>query len=87
MNKSSLSMIRQVMAHYQPKPLGVTKQYAVLMPLIQTEDELSLLYEARATGISQAGDAAFPGEHLWGMTAELTARWSDLVRKGDNYEK
>ncbi|MDO4670981.1 MAG: CoA pyrophosphatase [Aerococcus sp.] len=57
----TLQQIQQTFRDYKPKPLGITKRYAVLMPLIDTPSGLSLLYEVRAHGISQSGDAAFPG--------------------------
>lgn len=56
-----LAQIGAAMADHTPSPIGVTSRYAVLMPLVMTNDGLALLYEARAHGISQAGDAAFPG--------------------------
>lgn len=47
---------------YEGQPLGVERFYAVLIPIVSLKGQgPALLYEHRAPGISQAGDAAFPG--------------------------
>lgn len=38
--------------------------YAVLIPLIFSQEEISLLLEVRAAGISQSGDPCFPGGRI-----------------------
>lgn len=53
--------VRRIFQTYEPRPLDVEKAYAVLIPLVKLEGEWHILYEHRAIGISQAGDAAFPG--------------------------
>ena len=49
--------LRQVM---NAKGCG-NPRFAIVIPLIWEENELSLLVEVRADGISQAGDPCFPG--------------------------
>lgn len=53
--------VRRIFETYRPRPLDVEKAYAVLIPLAKLNGEWHILFEHRANGISQAGDAAFPG--------------------------
>lgn len=53
--------VRRIFQTYEPRPLDVAKAYAVLIPLAKLNGEWHILFEHRANGISQAGDAAFPG--------------------------
>lgn len=53
--------IKRIFQTYEARPLGVKKAYAVLIPLVELDGEWHILFEHRANGISQAGDAAFPG--------------------------
>lgn len=53
--------VRRIFQTYKPRPLDVEKAYAVLIPLAKLDGEWHILFEHRANGISQAGDAAFPG--------------------------
>lgn len=53
--------IETFFAQYQPKPLHVTKEYAVLIPIIKVDGIPHLLYEVRSQHISQPGDTSFPG--------------------------
>ncbi|MBD3949126.1 CoA pyrophosphatase [Tuanshanicoccus lijuaniae] len=56
--------IQQIIQHYQPKPMGVSKAYAVLIPLIWEDNQYKVLYEVRAQHISQPGEVAFPGGRI-----------------------
>ncbi|OYQ67652.1 CoA pyrophosphatase [Aerococcus sp. 1KP-2016] len=53
--------VKRIFQTYEARPLDVEKAYAVLIPLIKIDGKLHILFEHRASGISQAGDAAFPG--------------------------
>lgn len=45
-----------------PEPMEVTGRYAVLVPLVEREGELFLLYEVRASSLRrQPGEVCFPG--------------------------
>lgn len=49
---------------HQPGVLGVTREYTVLVPLIQRGDEVYVLFEVRAeTMRRQPGETCFPGGH------------------------
>lgn len=56
-----MEKIKRVMETYGAKPLGVTREYAVLLPLIELDGEIHLLYEVRSQKISQPGETSFPG--------------------------
>lgn len=60
-----MKQLTELLRHYQPKPLGVTKQYAVFIPLIlDREGAWHILYQVRSETISQPGEIAFPGGRL-----------------------
>lgn len=46
---------------HQPDLLGARGSYAVLCPLAETAEGLSLLYEVRAAALRQGGEVCFPG--------------------------
>lgn len=53
----------QLLKNYEPKPLGETHSYAVLLPLVWDElhQEWQVLYQVRSEMISQPGEVSFPG--------------------------
>lgn len=53
--------IKNIIQAYQAKPYGQQRHYAVLLPLIEIDGELHVLYEVRSHKISQPGDTSFPG--------------------------
>lgn len=55
--------MKDYLAHYQPKPLGEKRRYAVLLPLVFDKGSQSwqVLYHIRSEAISQPGEVAFPG--------------------------
>lgn len=55
------NQIKDIFKHYQAKPIGETRRYAVLLPLIKVEGEWHVLYEVRSETISQPGEVSFPG--------------------------
>lgn len=59
-----LSIIREKMKGRVPGTIGERKEYAVLIPLVETDDGLSFLFEKRAGGIKQPGDVCFPGGRM-----------------------
>lgn len=69
-----LDKIKNTIKNYQPKVYGNQKKSAVLLPLIQIDDEWYILYEVRSQVVSQAGDSSFPGGQMEaGETFEETA--------------
>lgn len=53
--------IKQKVKAYEPQIFGKQERSAVLLPLIQVENEWHVLYEVRSQVVSQAGDSSFPG--------------------------
>lgn len=53
--------IKQIIKDYEPQIFGKQERSAVLLPLIQVENEWHVLYEVRSQAVSQAGDSSFPG--------------------------
>lgn len=50
-----------------PVPMDTATRYAVLVPLVELEGELHLLYEVRAATLKrQPGEVCFPGGHMEG---------------------
>ena len=50
--------------HHTPGLLCSKREYAVLVPLIETEQGLCLLYEVRSGGIRQPHEVCFPGGRM-----------------------
>lgn len=49
----------------EPKSLGVYQYYAVLVPLVEKDGELHILYEVRAESLKrQPGEVCFPGGRI-----------------------
>ncbi len=62
MNVSSLKEITQ---NRQAKPEGNYKGFSILVPLIQVQDELHLLFEIRSESLkTQPGEICFPGGRI-----------------------
>ena len=59
--KDMTDKIKDRLETYQAKPLGVKKQYAVLLPLIWEDGDWQVLFQVRSAQISQPGEVAFPG--------------------------
>lgn len=57
----TLEQIQNRLSSYQPQLLGQQKKYAVLLPLIELNNQLHILYQVRSQTVSQPGDVAFPG--------------------------
>lgn len=50
--------------NHVPGLMGARHRYAVLFPLLETEDGLQILFERRAAGVSQPGETCFPGGRI-----------------------
>lgn len=55
----------RVFKDHKPKPIGLYRYYAVLVPLVERHGELHLLYEVRAESLkTQPGQVSFPGGRI-----------------------
>lgn len=52
---------RMILKDYHPQPLGQKSEYAVLLPLVWSDNQWQVLYQVRSEGISQPGEVSFPG--------------------------
>ena len=59
-----LEALRRRYGGHQPGLLGARHSYAVLCPLVEREDGLHLIYEVRASSVSQPGEVCFPGGRM-----------------------
>ena len=59
-----LKTVRQKMTGHQPGVIDGTKECAVLIPLMEKDGVLHIIFEKRAEGIRQPGDVCFPGGKL-----------------------
>ena len=60
-----ISRFRQKFEHHVPTLLGCRGEYAVLVPLVETDAGLSLLYEVRAESLRHhAAEVCFPGGRM-----------------------
>ncbi len=53
--------VTRSLERHEPKPVGEQRCFAVLLPLIYTDDEWQILYEVRSKTVSQPGETSFPG--------------------------
>lgn len=58
---AALDALRRRFSGHQPGLLGARQEFAVLCPLVEREDDVHLLFEVRAAGLSQGGEVCFPG--------------------------
>ena len=59
--------LKQLLEGRTPGLMDASGRYAVLVPLVEREDGLYLLYEVRAKSMrSQPGEVCFPGGHMEG---------------------
>lgn len=56
-----LDQIKESIKKYDATIYGERKKSAVLLPLIEIDGEVHVLYEVRSQHVSQAGDSSFPG--------------------------
>jgi len=58
----ALEKIKKAAQSHAPRPVGEWRYYSVLLPLVEKDGELHVLYEIRAAMLDvQPGEAGFPG--------------------------
>ena len=57
----NISEIKNRLSSAEPKLIEIRKNSAVLLPLVQTEEGFSVLFEKRTGTISHPGESCFPG--------------------------
>ncbi|MDD2189373.1 MAG: CoA pyrophosphatase [Eubacteriales bacterium] len=62
MKQISITDFEKTFLNRQPKSIGVYHYYSVLIPLVEKNGELNILYEVRADNLQkQPGEVCFPG--------------------------
>lgn len=79
----TIDQLQQALTRRTPGPMDATARYAVLVPLVELEGGLHLLYEVRAAALRrQPGEVCFPGGRMEGSetAAECALRetWEEL---------
>ena len=64
MKMMDINDIKEKMKGRTPGVIGDRKEFAVLIPLVEREDGLHLLFEKRSGNIKQPGDICFPGGRI-----------------------
>lgn len=57
----NLNNIKNKMKNISPQPIDDDLRFSVLLPLIEIDGELNLIYEVRSKSIRQPGEISFPG--------------------------
>ena len=61
----TLQDIRNKYENNKPRPIGKHRFFSVLVPFVEKEGKLNLLFEVRARHMeSQPGEVCFPGGHM-----------------------
>ncbi|MDF2949755.1 MAG: hydrolase [Sedimentibacter sp.] len=57
----NINEIKNKMKNTSPKPIDDDSRFSVLVPLIEIDEKLHLIYEVRSKSIRQPGEISFPG--------------------------
>ena len=62
MSLLTISDIKNALQNRTPEPIGGWSYYSVMLPLVEKDDELHILYELRSKTLNvQPGEVSFPG--------------------------
>jgi addiction module RelB/DinJ family antitoxin/mutator protein MutT len=60
--KYSLEQIKDIVKEHRPGPIGKYRYYSVLIPLVEIEGKIHVLFEIRSSNLKvQPGEVSFPG--------------------------
>ena len=86
----NIEKIKNKIKNLEPKPIDDKYRFSVLVPLIEKNGELNLIYEVRSKTIRQPGEISFPGGRIeeGENPAEAAVRetWEELGIHKDNIE-
>lgn len=60
----NMKNIKDKLKDIKAKPIDYDVSFAVLVPLIEIDGELNLIYEVRSNSITQPGEISFPGGRI-----------------------
>ena len=59
---NNLNKIKEIVSGHKPRPVGKFRKYSVIVPLIEKDGEIHLLFEIRSDNLrKQPGEVSFPG--------------------------
>ena len=62
---NNLNRIREIVSVHKPRPIGKYRKYSVIVPLIEKDGEIQVLFEIRSDNLrKQPGEVSFPGGKL-----------------------
>ena len=65
MNTLTVDFLKDALRGHAPKPVGDLRRYSVLLPLVEKDGALHVLYELRAADLDvQPGEISFPGGRI-----------------------
>ena len=76
--------IEELRSKLDGRPVGVVgkrKEFAVLIPLIEEDGEVKLLFEVRSKDIRQPGDVCFPGGKIEEGESETEAALREMAEE------
>lgn len=60
----NINYIKDKLKNIKPKPMDYDVSFAVLVPLIEIDGEIHLIYKVRSNSIAQPGEISFPGGRI-----------------------
>jgi len=86
----NINEIRNKIKNIEPKPIDEDFRFSVLVPMIEINGQLNLIYEVRSKTIRQPGEISFPGgkieEYESPVDAAMRETWEELGIQKENIE-
>lgn len=86
----NINEIKDKIKNIEPKPIDEDFRFSVLVPLIEINGQLNLIYEVRSKTIRQPGEISFPGGKIEEcespVDAAMRETWEELGIKKENIE-
>lgn len=60
----NINDIQKKFEGFKPKPMDYEVSFSVLVPLIEIDGELNLIFEVRSNSVAQPGEISFPGGRI-----------------------
>lgn len=82
--------MKAIMKNRTPKPMDIKHRYSVLIPVIENNNRLEIIYELRSKKVTQPGEISFPGGMVEKdetyMEAAIRETMEELNIKEENIE-
>lgn len=78
----NIKKIKEKLKNNIPKPIDEEISFSILVPIIEINNELNLIYEVRSKNIRQPGEISFPGGKIEAnelpMEAAIRETWEEI---------